>query len=350
MDRQDIIAARVREALETSTPLVIRGGNTKSFYGCPVQGEPLGLAGHEGVVEYDPGELVITCRTGTRLEHIRELLSKNGQHLPFEPPSFGAEATIGGTVACGFSGPRRPWSGSLRDYLLGARIVNGKGEVLRFGGQVMKNVAGYDVSRLMAGAMGTLGVLLEVSFKVMPLPARELTLSFDCNQADAINLMNQWAGQPLPLSGGCWSGERLTVRLSGAMTETNKAATLLSPDDLTENQGFWIRLREHRETFFDTTAPLWRISAHSTADPLALSGNFILDWGGALRWYSGPESAEEIRRAAEAAGGHAILFRGESEGERFHPLQSAMQRLHQRVRQAFDPHNLFNPGRMGPGR
>jgi glycolate oxidase FAD binding subunit len=202
----------------------------------------------------------------------------------------------------------------------------------------------------MAGAMGTLGVLLEVSFKIMPLPARELTLSFECNQADAINLMNQWAGQPLPLSGGSWTGERLTVRLSGASTETNKAAALLSPDVLTENQEHWVRLREHRETFFDTKDPLWRIAVHSTAEPLPLAGNFIFDWGGALRWYSGPESAEEIRRVAEAANGHAILFRGESEDERFHPLQPAMQRLQQRVRQAFDPHGLFNPNRMGPGR
>jgi glycolate oxidase FAD binding subunit len=347
MDRQETILEQVRKALEARTPLAIHGGNTKAFYGGPSNGTVLDLSGHQGVVDYDPGELVVTCRAGSKLEEIRALLSENGQHLPFEPPAFGDAATIGGTVACGFSGPRRPWAGSLRDYLLGVKIINGRGDVLRFGGQVMKNVAGYDVSRLMAGAMGTLGVLLEVSFKVLPQPARELTLSFACEQEEAIRRIAGWSAKPLPLSAASWRDNYLMVRLSGAASETEKAGDAMKPDVLSEETGHWQRLREQQDGFFTADGPTWRISVPAATPPLELKGSCLLDWGGAQRWYTGSEPADRIRAVAKAAGGYATLFRGEADAPRFQPLSPAMAQLHHRVRQAFDPHGLFNPGRMG---
>lgn len=346
MDRQQQILEQVRAALEAKSPLALQGGGTKSFYGNPSQGAALELSGHSGVVEYDPGELVITCRAGTRLAAICELLAQNGQYLPFEPPAFGDSATIGGTVACGLSGPGRPWNGGLRDYLLGAKIINGRGEVLAFGGQVMKNVAGYDVSRLMAGSMGTLGVILEVSFKVLPRPARELTLVFKCGQAEAIRRVNRWSALPLPLSAASWHDGRLSLRLSGAVSQTEKAAEQLAADELSENQPHWRQLREHELDFFATGDPLWRLSVPPACPALDLDGDCLLDWGGAQRWYTTAESPGLVRAAAETAGGHATLFRGGPETERFHPPAPAMAELQKRVKQAFDPHGLFNPYRM----
>lgn len=347
MDLQNEILDRVRSAVETKTPLAIRGGGSKDFYGHPAKGEVLDVSGHSGVAGYDPGELVITCRAGTRLEDVRALLAENGQHLPFEPPGYGADATVGGTVACGFSGPRRPWAGSLRDYLLGVTVVTGRGKSLRFGGQVMKNVAGYDVSRLMAGAMGTLGVITEASFKVLPLPARELTLAFSCGQDEALRRVADWSGKPLPLSGVCWHEGKLTVRLSGAASETEKAAAAMEPGSVSEDMDSWSDLREQRCSFFDGPGPLWRLSLPATAEPIELDGDCLLDWGGALRWYRTDGDPARIRRTAEEAGGHATLFRGEGDTPRFHPLPPAMNQLQARIRQAFDPDGLFNQGRTG---
>jgi len=346
VDQQDSIVNQVKAALDERRPLAIHGGNSKAFYGYPAQGDPLDVSGHSGVVEYDPGELVITCRAGSMLADIRSALKENGQHLPFEPPAFGEQATIGGTVACGFSGPRRPWSGSLRDYLLGVKLVNGSGAVVQFGGQVMKNVAGYDVSRLVAGSMGTLGVVLEVSFKVLPLPARELTLSFECDQGEAIRRVNQWSGQPLPLSGAFWSDGFLRVRLSGAETETRRAAKRLRADQVSEDSQVWSELREHQADFFTGTGDLWRLSLPPGTDPIDLGGACLVDWGGAQRWYRSPRPAEDIREQAAKNGGHATLFKGTANGERFHPLPPALEQIHRRIKQAFDPNGLFNPYRM----
>jgi glycolate oxidase FAD binding subunit len=346
MDQQDTIVASVESAIDKRATLHIRGGNTKSFYGYPSRGEPLDISGHSGVVEYDPGELVITCRAGSRLADIRALLAEKGQHLPFEPPGFGEKATIGGTVACGFSGPRRPWSGSLRDYLLGVKLVNGSGELVRYGGQVMKNVAGYDVSRLLAGSMGTLGVLLEVSFKVLPLPAQELTLIFECDQLTAIRRVNEWSGQPLPLSAASWRQGVLYVRLSGALSEVNRAAERMQARQVSEDPQYWWRLREHQSGFFTEPGELWRLSLAPASDPIDLGGECLLDWGGAQRWYRSPMPAEEIRGLAARNGGHATLFRGETDTERFHSLPPAMRRMQRKIKQVFDPHGLFNPYRM----
>ncbi len=346
MNQQDSIVARIATAIEEQSPLAVHGGNSKSFYGYPAQGEPLDVSGHSGVVEYDPGELVITCRTGSRLADIRSILAEQGQHLPFEPPAFGEHATIGGTVACGFSGPRRPWSGSLRDYLLGVKLVNGSGQIVRYGGQVMKNVAGYDISRLVAGSMGTLGVLLEASFKILPMPAKELTLNFECDQEEAIRRSNIWSGQALPLSGASWRQGRLQLRLSGAESEVGRAAEMLRPDSQNEDPPAWEDLREHRSEFFKGKSKLWRLSLPPAADPIDLDGDCLVDWGGAQRWYRSPLPAGEIRERTARTGGHATLFRGESDEARFHPLPPALERMQRRIKQAFDPHGLFNPFRM----
>ena len=346
MDQQDLIVTQVEAALDDRRPLAIHGGNSKAFYGYPAQGDSLDVSGHSGVVEYDPGELVITCRAGSLLADIRSTLKENGQHLPFEPPAFGERATIGGTVACGFSGPRRPWSGSLRDYLLGVKLVNGSGVVAQYGGQVMKNVAGYDVSRLVAGSMGTLGVVLEVSFKVLPVPARELTLGFECDQAEAIRRINEWAGQPLPLSGAFWSNGRLQVRLSGAESETGRAAQRLQADYVSEDSQAWLELREQQSEFFTAPGDLWRLSLPPAMEPLELGGDCLVDWGGAQRWVRSPLPAEKIREQAARSGGHATLFKGNGNGERFQRFLSIFLKLHKRIKQAFDPHGLFNPYRM----
>ena len=343
MDRSTEIRDQVLAALENKTPLAIRGSGSKSFYADPGAGEALEMTGHAGIVTYDPGELIMTCRTGTRLDEVRALLAENGQHLPFEPPAFGETATIGGTVACGFSGPRRPWAGALRDYLLGVRIINGRGEILEFGGQVMKNVAGYDVSRLMAGALGTLGVILETSFKVLPLPAKELTLEFSNGHSQAVMLMNEWSGQPLPLSAAAWQEGALRIRLSGAASEVDSAVEQLKPEKVLDGNAYWDGLREHGLPFFGGDLPLWRISVPPASTPWELKGEFLIDWGGAQHWYRTQEPAADIRRHAVAAGGHAVLFRGPPDVEKFHPLPEAAARLQQRVSDAFDPQGIFNP-------
>jgi len=350
VDLADRIAQRVRAAAADGTPLVIRGGGSKAFYGDPVAGEPLEVGGHAGIVDYDPGELVLTCRAGTPLAEVRERLAASGQHLPFDPPAFGPTATIGGTVACGFSGPARPWAGALRDYVLGTRLVNGRGEILRFGGQVMKNVAGYDVSRLACGARGTLGVLLEVSFKVLPKPASERTLRFDCAQDEAIRRMNAWSGQPLPVSGAAWLDGVLWLRLAGAHSEVEQATRSLDGGREVEDDGSWQRLREHELAFFAGDAPLWRLALPPAAAPLDLAGPCLVDWGGAQRWYRGEAAPDAIREATQAAGGHATLFRGPPGVARFHPLPEAAARLQERIRAAFDPQGIINrPRARGDG-
>jgi len=346
MKTEQLIVEQVRAAIRSGTSLSIRGGDSKAFYGNPATGEPMDVSEHTGIVEYDPGELVLTCRAGSRLSEIRGALADNGQCLPFEPPGFGDSATLGGTVACGFSGPARPWRGSLRDYLLGVKMVNGAGEVVQFGGQVMKNVAGYDMSRLLAGSMGTLGVLLETSFKILPLPARERTLVFDCSQAEAIEMVNRWCGQPLPLSGSYWHDGLLHLRLSGAQSEVDRAEVRLNSGSRLEQATCWRDLREHQLPFFRQPGNLWRLSVPAATAPLAIPGDCLVDWGGAQRWYITDLLVEDIRKTANQAGGHATQFRGDKTAETFHPLAPALRQIQNRIRQALDPHDVFNPGRM----
>lgn len=345
------IQQAVREAAATGTALRISGGDTKSFYGRAAAGQPLDVSAHRGIVSYEPTELVITARAGTPLKEIETTLAASGQMLPFEPPYFGESATLGGAVACGLSGPARPYAGSVRDFVLGAVCINGKGERLAFGGQVMKNVAGYDVSRLMVGAMGTLGVLLEISLKVLPRPRCELTVALPMDAAAAIDTMNAWAGQPLPLSACCYDGEVLRVRLSGSESGVRSAREKIGGEEVAQGNTYWADLREHRLPFFASHAPLWRLSVPATTPVPNDGGKWLLDWGGAQRWLVSDEpAAETIRQQASAADGHATLFRGgDRSSEVFQPLAPAIETLHRRLKEAFDPKGILNPGRLYKG-
>ena len=337
---------RVRDHSQRKAPLRIRGGGSKDFYGETTEGDVLETSGHAGVVAYEPKELVLTVRAGTRLADVEAELAAQRQMLPFEPPHFGAGATIGGAVAAGLSGPRRPYAGAVRDFVLGTRIVNGKGEDLSFGGRVIKNVAGYDVSRLMAGSLGTLGVITEVSFKVLPRPPSEATLSFEMDEANAIEQVNRWAGQPLPLSATAWEAGRLRVRLSGAETAVAAAKVKMGGEAIDPGD-YWADLREHRLAFFAAGRALWRISVPQATEPLALPFAQLIEWGGGVRWMTGDCDPLVVRSAAERAGGHATLFRG---GDRaagvFHPLKAPILKIHKRLKEAFDPAGIFNPNRM----
>ncbi|KAF0099026.1 MAG: glycolate oxidase FAD binding subunit [bacterium] len=339
---------RVKQAAETASPLCIRGGGSKTFYGRHCDGELLDVSGHRGIVSYEPSELVVTARAGTPLAEIEAVLAEHGQLLPFEPPHFGPGATLGGMVAAGLSGPRRPWGGSVRDAVLGVRLINGRGEALRFGGQVMKNVAGYDLSRLMAGALGSLGVLLEVSVKVLPRPAEERTRMFELSAEAAAARQLEWGRLPLSLSGTLYEGERLYVRLCGSAQGVAAGLEVLGGEAVADAP--WQAVREQTLPFFQGEAPLWRISLPAAAPALNLPGACLTEWGGALRWLRTDLPAELVRQRAAALGGHATLFRGhDGRGEVFTPLAPALLALHQRVKRALDPQGIFNPGRMYAG-
>ena len=346
-DLAGALAEAVRAAAADGRALDIRGAGTRAGQGRPISGQVLETAGHRGVVDYDPAELVITARAGTPLQEIEALLAEKGQMLAFEPPRFGPGGTLGGAVASGLSGPRRPFTGALRDYVLGVRILDGRGQVLRFGGEVMKNVAGYDLSRLMVGALGTLGVLLDVSLKVLPRPAVEITLRRPASAAAAIETMNRWAGRPLPLSAGAFDGELLHVRLSGTESGVRAARRVVGGDPVDDGGAFWQRLREQRHAVFETGLPLWRLSVPPAAPPLDLPGRQLVDWGGAQRWLRSDAPAQQVRAMAAGVGGHATLFRGgDRSGEVFHPLAPPIAALHRRLKAAFDPDGVFNPGRL----
>ena len=352
------LCERIREAGARKRPLRVRAGGTKDFYGAASEGEVLDVSAYSGIVAYEPKELVLTVKAGTPLVEIDRVLERERQMLAFEPPRFGGGATIGGTVAAGFSGPRRPYAGSARDFVLGTRIVNGKGEDLSFGGRVIKNVAGYDVSRLMAGALGTLGVLTEISFKVLPRPVSEVTLSYAMDEASATRQANTWAGQPLPISATAWLGGRLLVRLSGAPSAVAAARLRMGGDEATDLPDFWAALRDQRIEFFNNPRPLWRLSVPQSVEPISVSsrtssredsdpGPTLVEWGGGQRWVAGDIDPASIREAAQRAGGHATLFRhGDKSVGVFHPLQPALMKIHRRLKQAFDPLGILNPGRM----
>ena len=341
---------RIVAATNTASPLRLRGNGTKDWYGQQLQGEVLDTTAYTGIVDYDPTELVITARCGTNLREIGKALSAHNQMLAFEPMRFDGLATIGGIVAAGLSGPRRMAVGAVRDFVLGAVMMDGRGEVLHFGGQVMKNVAGYDVSRLLTGSLGTLGLILEVSVKVLPKPVAQQSLQFSMTEAEALHQMNVWGGQPLPISASCWYQGRLTVRLSGAKAAVDSAIIKMGGEVLADAEAFWDQLREHQGTFFaDPSEGLWRLSVPSTTPVLPLPGDTLTEWGGAQRWLKTTADATTIRAAAEAAGGHATLFRGgdKSVGV-FHPLKAPVADIHRRLKASFDPAGIFNPHRMYP--
>jgi len=354
-DISTTLQSKILACIDSHTPLQIVGGNSKSFYGRAAQGEHLSVTEHCGIVSYEPTELVITARAGTRLSDIEKVLAERGQMLAFEPPHFSntatldtaSQSTLGGAIATGLSGPSRPYLGSARDFVLGAKVLTGKGEILKFGGQVMKNVAGFDVARLMTGSLGTLGILLEISLKVLPRHEAEQTLIFERNTQDAILQINKWAGQALPLSGTIGDGQKLYVRLSGSAAAVREGVKKMGGDLLNDDATFWASMREQRAAFFQDDTPLWRFSLPAACAPLDLKGEWLIEWGGAQRWLKTSADSKDIREHAARMGGHATLFRGgDRQGEIFHPLSSALAALHQKLKTAFDPHGILNPGRM----
>jgi glycolate dehydrogenase FAD-binding subunit len=341
----DALQERIRDAAGRGAPLRLRGGGSKDFYGNAPRGDLLDTRGHTGIVSYEPTELVITARCGTPLALVEKALEEHGQCLPFEPPHFGPQATLGGCVAAGLSGPRRATAGALRDFVLGIMLVDGRGRRLTFGGQVMKNVAGYDVSRVAAGSLGTLGLIAEASLKVLPLAACELTLQQEMTEQAALEGMNRWAGQPLPISATAWHRGALRVRLSGAEAGVRAAAEKIGGDRLEADQGkaYWRGVREHTDAFFSGPQPLWRMAVPSVSAPLG-EDSFI-EWGGALRWVRSDSTA--IREKARSAGGHATLFRSSDKSfDCFTPLEPVVMRLQRQLKAAFDPAGILNPGRM----
>ena len=354
---QELIELRERivAASAARRPLRLRGGGTKDFLGQSLDGEVLDTRRWRGITSYEPTELVITARAGTPLDEVEATLAEKGQMLAFEPPAFGPGSTIGGVVAAGLSGPRRVSAGAVRDFVLGAALLDGSGTLKNFGGQVMKNVAGYDVSRLLCGSMGILGLIAEVSLKVLPRPAAEATLSMTLGQEEALRLLNAWAGRPLPISASAWQSGGLRLRLSGARAAVEAALVRLRNDhgavelDPDVAAGFWRELRDQASEFFEGDAPLWRLSLPSTAPALAFAGPQLIEWGGGQRWLRGMHAPELLRQAAGNLGGHATLFRG---GDRsagvFQPLAPAVAALHVRLKREFDPAGIFNPGRMYP--
>jgi glycolate oxidase FAD binding subunit len=351
-DLTERFAAQLRAASADRTPLRIVGGNTKWFYGRELPGANTArfeVAGHSGIVHYDPAELVITARGGTPLAEIVEALAARDQHLPFEPPAFGATATLGGAIATGLAGPSRHAAGPLRDYVLGTRVLTGDGRVLRFGGEVMKNVAGYDIARLMAGSLGILGVLLDVSIKVLPRPPESRTYAHTIDQADALVRMQQLARTGLPVTASAWLGGRWYVRLEGSPQALDAAAAQIGGEVVYHGPGFWRGLREQTNPFLTNAAQLWRVTIPARTPPLSIDALPCIEWNGMQRWYA-DIAAEPLTSLAEAAGGHVTHFRGAfGDGEVFAPLAPALLKLHRSLKAVFDPAGVLNPGRMYAG-
>jgi len=342
----DTLLDGVHQAIASKTPLRLHGGDTKAFLGRPTAGTPLDTRAWRGIVSYDPTELVVTVRAGTPVSELLAALDEAGQALPCEPPDFNGRATVGGMVAAGLAGPRRPWSGAVRDFVLGTRVITGLGQHLRFGGEVMKNVAGYDLSRLLAGSFGSLGLITDVSLKVLPKPRCSASLVLDIGPADALQRLTEWGQQALPISGACHDGQVLHLRLEGG--EANVAAASERLGCRSADAGFWRDLREHRLPFFADPRPLWRLSLPFNVDLLDLPGEQLLDWGGAQRWLKSDVEADHLRARVSALGGHATCFTPGVLDCPFQPLAPALLRYQRQLKARLDPHGLFNPGRLYP--
>jgi glycolate oxidase FAD binding subunit len=339
---------RVTDAHDAQAPLRLRGAGTKDFYGERCDGSVLDVRGYCGVVDYEPSELVITARCGTPLSELESLLAQHQQFLAFEPPAFGGDPTLGGMIASGLSGPRRFQAGAVRDFVLGAVLLCAQGELLHFGGKVIKNVAGFDIARLLCGSLGILGLITEVSLKVLPLPREEHSLRFEVAAPEALALFNRWARQPLPISATAWWSGEARVRLSGAPPALRAARAQLGGELIEASAAaqWWRSLRDHTHAFFSGAGTLWRLSLPSTAPPLSSAGGQLIEWGGALRWWAGDAGGADLRALATAAGGTALHWRGGSAGSRFHPLAPVVLEIHRRLKARFDPHGIFNPGRL----
>ncbi|MGO4321405.1 glycolate oxidase subunit GlcE [Pseudomonas sp. KB_12] len=343
-DASDLLLEQVNRARANATPLRIQGSNSKAFLGREVAGEVLDTRVHRGIVHYDPTELVITARAGTPLRELLAALDAAGQRLPCEPPAFGDDATVGGMVAAGLSGPRRPWAGSVRDFVLGTRLISGHGTLLRFGGEVMKNVAGYDLSRLLAGSFGCLGVITEVSLKVLPKPRHNLSIRLELDSTEALGKLAEWGRQPLPISAASHDGDCLHLRLEGGEGSVSAAHQRFGGEVLDDQ--YWTALNEHQLAFFDEGLPLWRLSLPNHTGPLALPGAQLIDWAGAQRWLK--TEADTVQALAHEVGGHATCYRQGASDTPFQPLAPALLRYHRQLKAQLDPLGLFNPGRMYP--
>lgn len=346
-DLAEHLLDQVLSALDSGRSLQIAGGRSKQFLGRPTTGIPLDTRGHRGIVGYDPAELVVTARAGTPLAELEAVLDAAGQMLPCEAPDFAGTATLGGMVASGLSGPRRPWAGSVRDFVLGCRVISGHGNHLRFGGQVIKNVAGYDVSRLMAGSFGCLGLLTEVSLKVLPKPRSSMTLRLEQETATALRRFAEWGRQSLPISGACHQDGATLVRLEGGEGSVQAARQQLGGERVGDD--FWHELRDHRLPFFADPRPLWRLSVAAGRTPRELPGDALLDWGGAQVWLKSTADAAELRQLASAAGGHASCFTPGVDDSPLMPLAPPLLRYHRQIKAQLDPQGIFNPGRLYAG-
>lgn len=366
---------RINEARAKQQPLDIRGGGSKCFYGRETSGEPLYTGEHAGIVNYEPSELVVTVRAGTSLKLLEDSLSEQGQMLAFEPPHFG-NATVGGCVAAGLSGPRRIRVGAVRDFVLGTKLLDGNANHLEFGGQVMKNVAGYDISRFLAGSLGILGIITEVSLKVLPRPELERTQILSVNQSRALSMMSEWASKPIPISATLWHDNQLYLRLSGAASAVNVAASTVGGEtlDQVKADAFWQSVKEQQHAFFMgfiappsespastsiandiPTQQLWRVALPTNEGVFPLASiddnHTLLEWNGTQRWLRSESShsslASEIVQQAKAMGGHATLFRSHDERDNvFTDLSPTLKAIHQRLKSEFDPAHIFNRGRM----
>jgi glycolate oxidase FAD binding subunit len=346
-DSAEQLKNKVLSAFEENTALNIQGSGTKYFYGNSSNDKILCTKSHQGIINYEPTELVITARAGTPLKTIEQTLADNNQILAFEPPYFGDDATLGGTIACNLSGPRRAYAGAARDFVLGTRVINGKGKIISFGGEVMKNVAGYDVSRLMTGALGTLGVLLDVSLKVLPKPETELTLVQKADFKTALKTLTDLSRTPLPVSASCYHDGFLHIRLSGTEGAVNAAKQTIGGDIIENTILFWQSVKEHQYTFFDSEKSLWRLSLAADTPSLSLQGEELFEWGGALRWLLSDDSEENIRSTIKSHGGHATLFRSDDKSTAaFQALDAPLLKIQKNLKQAFDPKCILNPGRM----
>lgn len=360
----DQAAAQIARANQDKTPLRIQGHGSKSFYGEPPN-ESLGLLStlaYTGIVEYDPTELVVVVKSGTPIQELEAALAASRQMLAFEPPRFSEKGTVGGMVATGLSGPRRMSAGAVKDFVLGMTVLDPQATPLRFGGTVMKNVAGYDLARLHTGALGTLGLIVDVSLKVLPVPPAEETIVFEATAEQSLAWANEWGGKPLPISATCWLDGRLYVRLSGAVAAVKSAkeklgGALLAGD---QAQAFWQSLRDQAHDFFqlelkESDQCLWRLSVPGTTPYFAeIEAPQCIEWGGALRWVKTNAPAERLRAIASKAGGHATLFRSHLPEIRdahsaFTQPSPAIMKIHQRLKQELDPNGIFNPGRLYAG-
>lgn len=337
---------QIKAAAAKGVRIVVRGSGSKAFCSPAAVGTIIDTRQHGGIVEYEPNELVIVVRCGARIADIEKTMAEAGQMLAFEPPHFGDEATIGGVLASGLSGPRRPYAGSVRDFVLGCKVLDGKGDHLSFGGKVMKNVAGFDVSRLLAGSLGTLGVITEVAFKCLPLPKAQQTRVFELDAPTAIERMNRWYAEANPVTATVWVQGKLYVRLAGAQPAVNSAVAKLGGESLANDADWWRDWREQTHEFFAGDGPLIRVSCKSTAPWGDLANDAhkqAIEWGGALRWLRMPSIAlPAIREWARAEGGYASVFRGATtDAERCEPLPAAVADVQAKVKAGFDPYNVF---------